>query len=71
VIKGLTLLDAALDLDGSFMPGKSTLVVCGTNPKTLKALAERAAADSTIDGIMFDAYGLDQVERDRVLHATA
>jgi len=28
-----------LDLDASFIPGKSTLVICSTNPKTLKALA--------------------------------
>lgn len=39
IIKGLTLLEAALDLDGSFIPGKSTLVICSTDPKTLKVLA--------------------------------
>jgi len=39
MIKGLTLLDAALDLDGSFIPGKSTLVICCDNLRTLKALA--------------------------------
>ena len=39
MIKGLTLLDAALDLDGSFVPGKSTLVICSDDQKTLKILA--------------------------------
>lgn len=39
IIKGLTLLDAALDLDGSIIPGKSTLVVCSDNLDTLKFLA--------------------------------
>ena len=38
IIKGLTLLDAALDLDGSFVPGKSTLVVCSDNITRLKLL---------------------------------
>lgn len=39
IIKGLTLLDAAVDLSGTFIPGKSTLVICNGNPKTLKLLA--------------------------------
>jgi len=39
MIKGLTLLDAALDQDGSFVPGKSTLVICSDNAKKLKLLA--------------------------------
>lgn len=36
LIKGLTLLDAALDLDGDFIPGKSTLVICHDDPDVLK-----------------------------------
>ena len=39
MIKGLTLLDAALDQDGSFIPGKSTLVICTHDAKKLKLLA--------------------------------
>jgi hypothetical protein len=39
IVKGLTLLDGALDLDGSFVPGKSTLVICSKTPNTLKLLA--------------------------------
>ena len=39
VIKGLTLLDGALDLDGSYVPGKSTLVVMHNDADTLKFLA--------------------------------
>jgi hypothetical protein len=39
IIKGLTLLDAALDIDGSFVPGKSTLVVISDDLETLKILA--------------------------------
>jgi hypothetical protein len=39
IIKGLTLLDGALDLDGSFVPGKSTLVICNSDSDALKLLA--------------------------------
>ena len=39
IIKGLTLLDGALDLDGAFVPGKSTIVICCKDPKKLKLLA--------------------------------
>jgi len=39
MIKGLTLLDAALDLDGAYVPGKSTLVVCHDDPDTLKLVS--------------------------------
>lgn len=39
IIKGLTLLDAAIDLDGSFVPGKSTIVIMSGNTDTLKMLA--------------------------------
>jgi len=36
IIKGLNLLDACLDSDGSIIPGKSTLIVAGTDIRKLK-----------------------------------
>jgi len=39
IIKGLTLLDGALDLDGSYVPGKSTIVFCSDDVAQLKLLA--------------------------------
>ena len=39
IIKGLTLLDAALDLDGSYVPGKSTIVFCSDDAAQLRLLA--------------------------------
>ncbi len=39
VVKGLTLLDGALDLSGAFVPGKSTLVICNDDLETLKFVA--------------------------------
>ena len=39
IIKGLTLLDAALDADASFVPGKSTLVIPSQSVADLKFLA--------------------------------
>lgn len=39
IIKGLTLLDGALDLSASFVPGKSTLVICCDDPTILKFVA--------------------------------
>lgn len=36
IFKGLTLLDGCLDLDGSIIPGKSTLVIVSDNIKRLK-----------------------------------
>jgi hypothetical protein len=39
IVKGLTLLDAALDADGSYVPGKSTLVIANRDLDTLKFLA--------------------------------
>ena len=36
IIKGLNLLDACLDSDGSIIPGKSTLIVAGTDIIKLK-----------------------------------
>lgn len=38
IIKGLTLLDACLDFDGSVIPGKSTLVIVDNDIKKLKFL---------------------------------
>jgi hypothetical protein len=39
IIKGLTLLDAALDADASFVPGKSTLVIPSKSIPDLKFIA--------------------------------
>lgn len=39
IIKGLTKLDAALDLNGNVIPGKSTVVVLSEDISTLKVLA--------------------------------
>lgn len=39
VIKGLTLLDGAIDLDGSYVPGKTTLVICTNDVLLLKYIA--------------------------------
>jgi hypothetical protein len=39
IVKGLTLLDAAIDLDASYIPGKATLVICDKDPVTLKFVA--------------------------------
>ena len=39
IIKGLTLLDGALDLDGAYVPGKSTIVFCSSDAGKLKLLA--------------------------------
>lgn len=39
IIKGLTLLDAALDADASFIPGKSTLVIPSQSVANLKFIA--------------------------------
>ncbi|MCE6949542.1 N-6 DNA methylase [Cereibacter sphaeroides] len=36
MIKGLTLLHGALDLDGAFVPGKTTLVICNQDAEILK-----------------------------------
>jgi hypothetical protein len=38
IIKGLTKLDASIDLEGEYIPGKSTLVVCSVDPEILKFL---------------------------------
>lgn len=39
IIKGLTLLDGALDLNGEFIPGKATIVICNDSPSILKQIA--------------------------------
>lgn len=39
IIKGLTLLDGAIDLNGSYVPGKSTVVICTDDITLLKFLA--------------------------------
>lgn len=39
IVKGLTLLDGALDLAGEYVPGKSTLVICSEVLATLKFVA--------------------------------
>lgn len=38
IIKGLTLLDACIDLNAEIIPGKSTLVICHDNVETLYQL---------------------------------
>jgi type I restriction-modification system DNA methylase subunit len=38
IMKGLNLLDACLDFDGSIIPGKTTLIVVGNNATDLKLL---------------------------------
>ena len=38
IIKGLTLLDSCLDIEGNIIPGKSTLIVIDNNIKNLKIL---------------------------------
>ena len=39
IIKGLTLLDGCLDLNGNIIPGKSTLVLCDEDKELLKFLS--------------------------------
>jgi hypothetical protein len=39
IIKGLTLLDGAIDLAGEYIPGKSTIVFCSNDVGKLKLLA--------------------------------
>jgi len=66
VIKSLTLLDACIDLDGSMVPGKSTLVVVSDDLQRLKLasalinsrlfiffIAEKYSASSYNQGITF------------------
>jgi len=38
IIKGLNLLDACIDFDGSILPAKTTLVICNQNIELLKYL---------------------------------
>jgi hypothetical protein len=39
IIKGLTLLDAMIDLKGEYIPGKQTLIICSNNVNLLYLLA--------------------------------
>lgn len=39
IIKGLTLLEGALDLDAEFIPGKATIVICHDSSSLLKQVA--------------------------------
>jgi hypothetical protein len=39
IIKGLTLLDGTLDIDGDYIPGKTTVIISSKNKKLLKLLA--------------------------------
>jgi len=38
IVKGLNLLDACVDLDGTVIPGKTTLMITSDNPELLKFL---------------------------------
>jgi hypothetical protein len=66
ILKGLTLLDAALDLDGQIIPGKSTLVLTSSDAASLKYICailnsklilnyikERYSSSSYNGGIVF------------------
>ena len=66
IIKGLTLLDACIDVQGDTIPGKSTLVICNDNIDTLFAILaflnsalpffyikEKYASNSYNGGIVF------------------
>lgn len=74
IIKGLTLLDGALDLDGSFIPGKSTIVVCDASDEKLKFIAgiinsriasfyvrKRYASASYNGGVVFKPEMIDSI----------
>jgi hypothetical protein len=74
IVKGLTLLDAALDLAGDFIPGKSTLVITHENEITLKMLAalinsklasyyvnEKYSSSSYNGGVVFTKDMLNQI----------
>ncbi len=39
IVKGLTLLDACLDLDANIIPGKTTLIICNEDANVLKFIA--------------------------------
>ncbi len=39
IIKGLTLLEGSIDLEGAYVPGKSTIVFCNSDLTQLKLLA--------------------------------
>lgn len=84
VIKGLTLLDGALDLKGDFVPGKSTIVVCSENVDTLKLVAglinsrvasfyvkQRYASASYNGGVVFKPEMINSIPVPDVLDRTA
>jgi hypothetical protein len=66
IIKGLTLLDGTLDIDGEYIPGKTTILLISENRNTLKLLSaiinskfaqfyitERYSASSYNGGVTF------------------
>lgn len=74
IIKGLTLLDGALDLEGAFIPGKSTIVVCDTSREKLKFISgilnskiasfyvrKRYASASYNGGVVFKPEMIDSI----------
>src|SRR5690606_31981890 len=74
MIKGPTLLDGSLDLEGAYVPGKSTLVVCNDDPTTLKFVAglinsapasfyvrQRYASASYLGGVVFKPEMIDSI----------
>ena len=83
IIKGLTLLDGAVDLDGSFVPGKSTIVISSNDPVTLKFVAgiinskaasfyvrHRYASASYNGGVVFKPEMIDSIPVPVVLDQT-
>jgi len=74
ILKGLTLLDAALDLDASYIPGKSTIVIPSDDTNELKVMAalvnsklaffytkEKNASSSYNGGVNFTTQMIDQI----------
>ena len=74
ILKGLTLLDAALDLDANYVPGKSTIVITSNDANELKVMAalvnsklaffytkEKNASSSYNGGVNFTTQMIDQI----------
>lgn len=74
ILKGLTLLDAALDLDGEIIPGKSTLVLTSSDATLLKYISailnsklilnyikERYSSSSYNGGIVFTKEMINEI----------
>ena len=72
IIKGLTLLDGCLDLEGNIIPGKSTLIICDDDEDLLKfvsgilnskvsifLLNEKYASSSYNGGVNFNKEMID------------